>query len=294
MDTIKSFEDNLRELLKAKPDINFPRIMAARNDLENFSTVHADLARAAQSIARPNFMEEFESAIGLAKDRSVIHLGMRMDSFLRAGIVFGDVTNKVLLQEVRGEREDDFSIARLSRKHTNQPLREWATRLDKKSLIAAHCLCVYRDKLLLHFDTPRVPVSHSSHTNMADRRLVPISFDPPADMYERLEQIAKSQPGFLAASDLKEVEPGKYNIWRLLESLFYRVPLFLGADLNPYRACIDDESVKYGGIRSPSMSDVVTGVDSFLAAVAELCLAGDWPRTDHYRTSEAHPRGRVT
>jgi hypothetical protein len=273
MSTINSFEDHLTELHKALPDINMPRIKAARDDLANFSLIHSDLANMAQSIARPNFMEEFEDLSGRAKDRSVIHLGNRMDSFLRAGIVFGDVTNKVLLQEVRSKGGRDFPITQLSHKTTSQALRGWASKLDEPGLVAAHCLCVYRNKLLLHFDTPRVLASEFSHTNMANRRLVPISFAAPPDMYQKLEAIANRHEKLLEDSGLQNLD----NLWRLLEVLFYGVPPLVGTEPNCDREYIDYVSA-HGGIRSPSMSEVVTGVDSFLVAVTELCLAGNLPQ----------------
>lgn len=205
-------------------------------------------------------------------------IGWQMDSMLRAVIVFGDVTNLVLLQEVLGVRDREPFVTYLSSKNAPVQLREWTSRLDSDALVAAHALRKYRDQLVMHFGQLRTDMVSWMHDDMKNRRLVPIHFDGAThDAHDSLEQIAKRHRHIARVSNVAEVEPGRHNFWELLEALFYSVrPLDSNHCPSGDRKSVD-RLVLHGGVKSPTMSEVFDIVESFAKAVVARITVGDVP-----------------
>lgn len=205
-------------------------------------------------------------------------IGEQMDAMLQAAIVFGDVTNLVLLQEVLGVRDREPFVTYLSSEKAPIQLREWASRLDGDALVAAHALRKYRDQLVMHFQQLRAASSVWRNGDMTSRRLVPIHFGGATlDAHDSLEQIAKRHCHIPRVAETAEVNPGRHNFWELLEALFYSVrPLEPGNRPSGDRKFVD-RLVVHGGVKSPSMSEVLNIVESFAKTVVARIAAGDVP-----------------
>lgn len=201
-----------------------------------------------------------------------------MDAMLRATIVFGDVTNLVLLQEVLGIPDREPFVTYLTSVKAPDELRHWAARIDRDALVAAHALRKYRDQLVMHFTQVRTNSAVWKTGEMMGRRLVPIDFGGATPgAHATLEQIAKRNRNQPRVAQVREVKPGQHNFWELLEALFYSVsPVNGDGAPNPDRTFVD-RIVVHGGVRSPTISEVFEIVTNFASAVMARVVANDLP-----------------
>jgi hypothetical protein len=113
---------------------------------------------------------------------------------------------------------------------------------------------------------------------MTSRRLVPIHFGGATpDAHDSLEQIAKRHRHVPRIAKIAEVEPGRHNFWDLLEALFYSVRPLESATAPSGDRKFVDRLVVHGGVKSPSMSEVLDIVESFAKTVVARVVAGDVP-----------------
>lgn len=254
---------------------SFGRTTYAYRQMEPFAIAHRRLAAEVQGEPGDTFPlteQENENFI------KAVWIGDQMDAMLRAAIVFGDVTNLVLLQEVLGISGREPFVTYLSSAKAPTALRHWASRIDRDAFVAAHALRVYRNQLVMHFTQVRTDSAVWRTGRVMDRRLVPIHFDGATpDAHAKLEQVAKRNRDLPRVTEVREVKPGQRNFWELLEALFYSVsPLNVDGDRNSDRTFIDRIMV-HGGVRSPTISEVFEIVTNFASAVIARVVVKDLP-----------------
>jgi len=254
---------------------SFGRAASAYRQMVPFAIAHQRLAADVQAEPGDIFPRSEHEKENFTK---AVWIGEQMDAMLRATIVFGDVTNLVLLQEVLGIPGREPFVTYLSSVKAPKTLRHWASRIDRDAFVAAHALRVYRNQLVMHFTQIRTNSAVWKTGEMMGRRLVPIHFDGATpDAHATLEQIAKRNRDLPRVAEVREVTPGQHNFWELLEALFYSIsPLNVDGDPNSDRTFID-RIVVHGGVRSPTMSEVFEIVTNFASAVIARVVANDLP-----------------
>lgn len=271
----RSYESLIRRLGSVLPDVNVTRVSTAYDDVLAFAAVHQQLGDEASSLAVDDWTH-----LTLAEQEQMaraVRCGSDMDAMLAAAIVFGDLTNVALLQELFGKRAEDVSVLWLSSRHASPNLRSWASRLDVGALVGAHALRVYRNELVLHFGQPRTRSATWRHRDPLSRRLSPIHFPGATEAsHAQLEALRRRYSHLDRVSAVTEVEPGRHNFWELLEALFYSLPPLRGTAPSSDRSYVD-RLAKHGGIRSPTMDEVLETLTRFAQAVVRHVLGGDRP-----------------
>jgi hypothetical protein len=201
--------------------------------------------------------------------------GQQLDSLLRAALVFGDVANCVLLQEIELGDHSDTNVTRLT--HSKSPLerRSWADRLDADALLNAYTLRKYRDRMLAHFETPRMSTAQRRLDDWAGNRIFPMMWPPgPVPEHRALQEMSERYRDIPRVAALEKDRSGQYNYWNLLEAMFYSVPPLVNGACNSDRTFVDRCTLQ-GGIKSFTMTEVVGVVDGFCEAVSALLERGD-------------------
>lgn len=263
-----AFLSALEQLDAARGDAGL-RIRTAWDDLVSFAAIHEQLVQEVEELQIPP--ERWQSMTPPVQEQmtQTMSLGQWMDALLKAAIVFGDVVHIRLLQYVFNEWEKDLTTTWLASPKTPAEVREWALRLPGDAYVGAHALRIYRNRLILHFERPRSAAAMASAEGVKDRRLLPIFFPGVNDRdHDTLEAIASRNRDLTRVATVREVESGKRNYWELLEALFYSIhPLTSDGKQNGDRLVIDGLAV-VGGIKSPSMKEVLDMIVRFTAAVA--------------------------
>lgn len=270
--TISEYEQILETAGDSK---RFERAAQAFRQLVPFAVAHKRLAAEVPPEPEDRYFLAEREKENLVR---AMWIGEQMDAMLRSAIVFGDVTNLVLLQEVLGTPDREPFVTYLTSKKAPEELRSWASRIDRDALVTAHALRKYRDQLVIHFRQDRISSVTWKTGDMESRRLVPIHFGgaTPVD-HKTLEQIAKRNRYLPRVAEVPEVQPARHNFWELLEALFYSVSPVEGEGRpSSDRTCID-RIVIHGGVKSPTMREVFGTVTNFASAVMARVAAKDVP-----------------
>ena len=269
----------MRAVQGSSPTADVLRIVGAWRDVALYSDLHAEwVAEAGTRLPR----DWWKTSPSQQQAELSFILGFRIDAMLRAAIVFGDVFNSVLLQEVLGLHTVDVHLGQLM--SASRPnLRSWLASLNPEALLAAYALRQYRNKLVVHFEVARMESASFRMEDWSTRRLWPIIWShqpeklPHHDELQDLAQRYASRPRIAALTTIDA--EGRHNYWELLEALFYEVPPLVRGLPNPERTLVD-KAASRGGVKSFTMAELLEIEDAFVRAVVSRHLAVGAPEPD--------------
>ncbi len=180
--------------------------------------------------------------------------------------MFADQVHGDVLRVVTGER--DASINRLLE---SDGTRARFAALDEAALLGAYRLRVFRNKLVTHPPDTLTGASVSRIVDHAATRLWPLRWgqDLPDGSIEVVHALARRAE--LTVPGVAEELSGTGNLWELLQLLFDGVPPLDGdGRRSELRAEVDRLVGKLGGVRSPTMAEVIETMTLFLTALAVL------------------------
>lgn len=254
------FAENLNNLKRVIPDGDRDHALCvegAWRDVITFSEVYEALISELEQLAIDPYasvsaMSESELE-GFRRGRQIEN---RLDSFLRATVVFGDVVNLRLLQVVFRMYDTDLNVTRLSDNRSSPAARDWIEDLGTP-LTRAHALRIYRNQLVMHFNKFRTLGATWMTGDHRSRRLLPLNLEAPVDeIHPTLEEIAGRNANIPEVASLNTVAPGVHNFYELLQALFDNLPPLRGVERNPDRRAVD-KTASVGGVKSPTMFEVL-------------------------------------
>jgi hypothetical protein len=223
------------------------RVAAGFEDVQVLMTLHR---QAGAEAARHPDEQASESEI-----RRYFELGRAADALHRALIVAAHGAVTVLLHECAGRPSSEMNVAKLLRSP------QAAHLTPRSAWQALYCLGVFRNKIIVHHDVPRM----LSTMTEADgtRRLVPMPEDFHLDRSDA-QRLCEMR-------DVSGIGTGIDNDFELLEALFYNLPVNFG--LAPTRPRQEiNQIAERGGVKSQSVAEIV---DALVLALDDIAVLAD-------------------
>ena len=248
------FRSVLEHLEARIHSFNAARVSNAYRDLQNTSVlldqIEADLAAMEQRLTPEDV------GYGEQEGRRLQTAFMAV-TLLKALYLFSNILVEILLAETLQTKKETFQGFLSSKKARSGPLAS----IHLPDLLPAYCVVILRHKLIAHHDFQR---THGIAYAQDGIRFNPYPrdwqlFSDQADKAQRLQRIYELRiPGI----------QGLTNIRRLVDQLFYGIPIGSLGDINPDRRVIN-EMIDHLGCTSKSRREVEQAIDRFCGAIVD-------------------------
>lgn len=230
---------------QAKPNGQFGRVGSAYEDVAALASLYAEQQPRAHWDGRD---------LSEAEARAMFGAGRAADALHRAVVQAACVAMTVLLHEVLDHPKREMTVPRFLRSARARRLAEqpsWST---------LYCLTVYRNKLIVHHEVPRMPATKTSAEGV--RRLVP--------MRQGFAVDDEDLRALYGVRDRTGVAAGEPNYFALLMTLFYRLPACFGTAQSPDRRLVEAIAER-GGVDSLSVQEIAAALTGVLGDLPVLC-----------------------